>query len=260
MKRAWSLILVYSFVLVLQSACSKSEEVAKTDTTISGTALYRERMALPADASFEATIEDVSRADASAPVLARTRIEPAGQPPFRFSMSYDPAKVQAGHDYAIRARVTRAGELLFTTDHHYGLPPAGEDVELMLVRAGRSTPSKSTAALEDTYWKLVRLGDQPVAVAEQQREPHLVLHSQDKRLAGFGGCNRFTGGYSFSGQQLTFSQLAGTMRACLDGMQHERAFYDMLGKVSAWRIQGETLELLDATGASLAQFESRSMR
>ena len=33
---------------------------------IKGTATYRERMALPPGAMFEATIEDVSRADAAA--------------------------------------------------------------------------------------------------------------------------------------------------------------------------------------------------
>ena len=38
--------------------------------TIEGTATYRERMALPKGAVFEATLEDVSRADAPAVVVA----------------------------------------------------------------------------------------------------------------------------------------------------------------------------------------------
>lgn len=49
--------------------------------TIKGTATYRERMALPPAAVFEATIEDVSRADAPASVVARTRITSPGNPP-----------------------------------------------------------------------------------------------------------------------------------------------------------------------------------
>jgi putative lipoprotein len=233
---------------------------ATASAQVSGTAMYRERMALPPDASFEATLEDVSRADAPAQVLGRTRMEPAGQPPFRFSISYDPVKLQAGHKYAIRARVTQAGQLMFTTAQHYALPPSGQNVELMLVRAQPTTPSTSTATLENTYWNLVRLGGEPVTVSAAQREPHLVLHSEDKRVAGFGGCNRMTGSYSLSGQKLSFSQMAGTMMACPDGMQYERAFYDALGKVAGWRIEGETLELFDAAGTSLAQFESRDMR
>jgi uncharacterized lipoprotein YbaY len=36
--------------------------------SIQGTATYRERMALPPSAAFEATVEDVSRADAPADI------------------------------------------------------------------------------------------------------------------------------------------------------------------------------------------------
>jgi uncharacterized lipoprotein YbaY len=59
-----------------------------TAATVSGVASYRERMALPADATFEATLQDVSRADAPADVIAQTRLDPAGQPPFRFEIKY----------------------------------------------------------------------------------------------------------------------------------------------------------------------------
>jgi putative lipoprotein len=49
---------------------------------IDGTATYRERMALPPDAVFEATLEDVSRAGAAARVIGKARIESPGNPPF----------------------------------------------------------------------------------------------------------------------------------------------------------------------------------
>ena len=229
---------------------------------VDGSASYRERMALPADAVFEATLEDVSRADAPARVIGRARIEPAGQPPFRFSIGYDPAQIQARGSYVVRARVLRAGQLLFTTDRHYPLPQAGHHAELMLVRARQSqspfTPG-ATATLENTYWKLVRVGDEAVTIVGE-REPHLVLHSEGRRVAGSGGCNRLIGGYSLSGEQLSFSQVAGTMMACPDGMQYESSFHDALRKAASWRIEGERLELFDRAGVSVAQFESRYMR
>ena len=43
--------------------------------SIQGTATYRERMALPPSAVFEATLEDVSRVDAPAETIARTRVD-----------------------------------------------------------------------------------------------------------------------------------------------------------------------------------------
>src|SRR6188768_2941949 len=39
--------------------------------TVRGTATYREKIAMPSDAVFEATLEDVSRADAPAEVISR---------------------------------------------------------------------------------------------------------------------------------------------------------------------------------------------
>jgi hypothetical protein len=54
------------------------------------TAAYRERIALPPDAVFEAVLQDVSKADAPATVLGRAAIDPAGAP------SCESAVAQAG--------------------------------------------------------------------------------------------------------------------------------------------------------------------
>jgi heat shock protein HslJ len=84
--------------------------------------------------------------------------------------------------------------------------------------------------------------------------------TREKRVAGSGGCNRMMGSYTLDGGKLTFSQMAGTRMACPDGMDVEQAFHAALGKVATWRIDGETLELFDAGGASVAEFESRYMK
>ena len=68
------------------------------------------------------------------------------------------------------------------------------------------------------------------------------------------------GSYALDGSNLAFSNLAGTKMACPEGMDVERAFHAALAKVATWRIDGETLELFDAGGASVAEFESRYMK
>jgi uncharacterized lipoprotein YbaY len=60
--------------------------------SIQGTATFRERMGLPPSAVFEATLEDVSRADAAAETIKRTRITSPGNPPIKFSIAYDPQR------------------------------------------------------------------------------------------------------------------------------------------------------------------------
>lgn len=108
--------------------------------TIEGTATYRERIALPPDAIFEALLQDVSLADAPSTMIARARLDPAGQPPFRFKISYDDAAIKAGRRYAVRAIVKQRGHLLFTTDQAYPFS-AGQTkpLEILLVstRGGR---------------------------------------------------------------------------------------------------------------------------
>jgi len=106
----------------------------------------------------------------------------------------------------------------------------------------------------------MRLGSYAVTVADNQREPHFILQSDQKRVAGSGGCNRMMGSYTLDGSKLTVSQMAGTMMACAQGMDVERAFHAALPRVASWRIDGEKLELFDAEGASVAEFESRYMK
>ena len=118
-------------------------------------------------------------------------------------------------------------------------------------------PRFSTAQLENTYWKLVRLGDQPVIVSPNRREPHLRLAPEGVRVQGFGGCNRFFGGYELQGQILRFDKMGMTRMSCPDGMDQEQAFMKALESAVQWNILGEHLELYGAGGEILARFESR---
>ncbi len=115
----------------------------------------------------------------------------------------------------------------------------------------------TTSELFDTRWALTRLGDEPVELAENQREPYLVLRSEDHRISGFGGCNRFNGSFEIGGRSITFSQMAMTMMACTPGGDTERAFLAALERATGFRKKAHHLELHDAEGAVVARFEAR---
>jgi copper homeostasis protein (lipoprotein) len=118
----------------------------------------------------------------------------------------------------------------------------------------------ATEPLENTYWKLTRLGDAPVTVASQQREPHFILNAETRRVGGSGGCNRLVGSYEVHGDRLTFGQMAGTMMACPEGNDTEQAFLETLRHVHTWKIVRQHLELFDAAGTLVARFEARHMK
>ena len=123
-------------------------------------------------------------------------------------------------------------------------------------------PLGATAGLLDVAWVLTALNGMPVVATEQprSREASLVLHTENARVAGSTGCNRLSGSYTLKGSELIFGTLAGTMMACVEGMETEKAFLEALARVRSWRITGIHLELMDAAGAVLARFESRPLR
>lgn len=105
--------------------------------TVTGTATYRERMALPPNARFEAVILDAGKADAAAEVLARTVVDNPGQPPIAFAVTYDEARTSPRDGYVLRATITVDGKLWFTTDRTYPVARSGESrVDVLLLRVG----------------------------------------------------------------------------------------------------------------------------
>lgn len=225
---------------------------------IEGTATYRERMLLPPGSRLEVTVEDISLADVPATVLSRTVVQLSGAPPYPFTVQYRASGMAPGHRHGIRARIEHEGRLLFITDTHHALPRPddAEPLQLMLVRA----QPPSTATLENTYWKLLRLGDQAVQVEDNAREPHLILRVDEdggRAVSGFAGCNGLAGSFTLEGEHIAFPQLASTLRACATGMDTEQAFHEALAAARRWAIRGEQLTLSDADGRQVALFESR---
>lgn len=241
----------------------KPDAAGPAPAAVRGNATYRERMALPPGAVFEATLEDVSRAGAKAQVLGRARVEKPGNPPFAFEIAYDPSRIVQSHRYAVRGRILARGRLLFTTDRGYPVLTGGKgtEVELLLRRTGASGPAKTKfSPVENTYWKLVQLHGAAVTAAPNQREAHFILHPDSGRVSGSGGCNRLNGSYEVKGNALKFGQLAGTMMTCPQGMEVEQAFLKALQHARRWKRTGEELYLYDDKGVQLARLESRYMQ
>jgi len=223
--------------------------------TITGSATYRERIALPPDAAFKATMEDISRADAPATVIGRVDFMPASPVPIQFEIPYREADIQPGHRYGVRARLTTKGRLLFaTTQAHPVLMQEADQVVGMLLLQRVADTRKPDRSLTNTYWKLTELRGVPVKTAARQHEPHLILQAEGQRLAGSGGCNRLMGSYQLNGQTLALGKVASTMMACPDGMEEETAFFRILEHVQAWKVQADQLDLLDESGRAIARF------
>ncbi|MGH9203145.1 MAG: YbaY family lipoprotein, partial [Vicinamibacterales bacterium] len=226
---------------------------AATAQSITGTAAYRERMALPPSAVFEAVLEDVSRADAPAETIARTRIDSPGNPPIAFTITYDPARIVANHRYVVRARILVDDEPLFITETAPAVITSGNptSVSIMLRRASANQsaqPAASSAkSLEGTYWRATELAGKPVPKQDAKREAHVVFQPGG-RFSGSDGCNQITGTYQLKGDAVTFGKMIATQMACLNTGGTEQAFRDAIQSAARLAVVGDRLELADAVG------------
>ena len=344
-------------------ACSEQsmndipEPTAENAATITGTVSYRERVALSNLAELEVTLEDVSRQDVAAKVLARQTISNPGQVPIRFELTYQPEDIDERMSYSLRARIHDGGKLAFISDTHTPVLTrgAGREAHMTLVRVHGAPAAQETAAtpepgmelegmfryladaavfrdchtgksfpvamegayieleraylnsginggdevmvqlrgrylerpsmegnhnkvklivdklqnldienscaptthaeLQNTYWKLVELGNESIETPEGMREAHVILASDGSRAHGHAGCNNFFGTFEVQDDQLTFSALGSTMMACPEGMDTEQAFLEALGKTNRHEISGQFLTLF-ADDQPLARLEA----
>lgn len=122
---------------------------------------------------------------------------------------------------------------------------------LLIISAGitfaalSSTPS----SLTQHSWTLTRLvvdgQEQPLSAT---RPATLRFLSQERQIAGSGGCNSFGGSYTLLGNQLRVSELRTTLIACIgdDGAsvtEQESHYLQALPLVTSYRLDGSTLTL-----------------
>lgn len=126
-------------ILAGLAACASTGAPTPGSVTLTGTATYLQRIALPPDSRLVVTISDVSLADAPSTTIAETEMATEGrQVPLPFSLTYDPERIQPRHSYAVSARILDGrGQLAWITDTRNELPPPGQSIELRLVQVRR---------------------------------------------------------------------------------------------------------------------------
>lgn len=129
-------------IVLCTAATSESGAAAAQNTAIlsgilTGTVTYRQRIALPTGSVITVELQDVSRADAAATVLATQTITTSGETvPIAFELVYDPGQIAERFSYAVRAQIHSNGVLRWTSMEQYavlthGTPTTGVEVVVM---------------------------------------------------------------------------------------------------------------------------------
>jgi putative lipoprotein len=116
-----------------------------------------------------------------------------------------------------------------------------------------ATPAGFDAAsLAGTVWNVVDVKGIRLKQADQVK----LQFVSATEVAGFGGCNSFTGRTVVAGSSVKFGPLAATQRACPpQAMAEESMYFGALGRVRAAREDGGSLVLLDDAGDALVHLK-----
>lgn len=115
------------------------------------------------------------------------------------------------------------------------------------------TPTVSTAMnLDDTSWHFVEVAGKAVPP-----KVNATLHLRHGRASGKAGCNTYGASYHIAADgAASFQRAMSTKMACLEpagAMQVERGVFAALQHAARVERSGDTLTLLDASGAPLAK-------
>lgn len=110
------------------------------------------------------------------------------------------------------------------------------------------TGAGNAQGLAGSEWRPLDLEGVPVPADSRA----FVRFEAEGRIAGDGGCNRFTGHYTVEGATLAIGPLAATRRACPPPtMAFEDSFLTLLGRAAGFVRNRADLTLTDTAGLRL---------
>lgn len=119
------------------------------------------------------------------------------------------------------------------------------------------TYSPGLSSLAGTSWQATGINNGAEAVVSQGGTENVTAtFGTDGTITGSGGCNTYNGTFTTSGaDQITITDVASTMKACPEpAMQIEQQYFAALGNAATYQIEGSTLTLRDADGATQVTF------
>ncbi len=118
------------------------------------------------------------------------------------------------------------------------------------------TLSTDQRVLIGVDWRLVSLGPAGSETTVVAGTTVTLKFAEDNRASGSTGCNNYSGSYQVRGDNLSFSRLVSTRRACLDqnANQQEQRFLSTLGAASRFRLAASRLTILSDRGRSALHF------
>lgn len=123
-----------------------------------------------------------------------------------------------------------------------------------VIFAAIGSASAQSGRLAGTTWKLTSI-QSPTSGVKNTSDQSITLNFDSKGTAGGQStCNSYGGNYAVGADgSLAITQIISTLRACVDNalMDLESEYYDALNAVTAYTLNGDTLQISYANGGVL---------
>jgi len=116
--------------------------------------------------------------------------------------------------------------------------------------------ASQAADLETKHWQLIQFLDESGDTNPLLDTSLIDMRLSGGRFSGVAGCNSYFGSYSIQGEKLTFAHPIGsTMKICPEPvMEQEQAYLQLLGQISSYHVDDETLVLLNQVQQPVLKF------
>jgi putative lipoprotein len=252
------LLAIAAFLIIATAAISSAQAETRT---LKGEVTYRERIALPPDATLRVQLVDVGAPGSPALLEAEAAIAAGGQVPLTFTLNFDDRVIQNGHSYALVAEISAGDVVWFRNGEPYAVDPLSPATPIVIVTNFTGTLTErpatpvepeapATPEILDITWQAESIGGKPVV--ENARTTLSI--ASDMRAGGRGGCNSYFTQAELAGESLRFSAVAATRMACAaaEVTAQEESFFAALASTRFWRLRDGKLVLLDAAGRDIA--------
>jgi copper homeostasis protein (lipoprotein) len=118
----------------------------------------------------------------------------------------------------------------------------------------------SHASLSPQYWRIASLEGAAVGIEADQREPHLILRGDTGGYVASAGADRIEGKYRVDGNRIGFLSFTTPVPRGEESQAPLATLLAVLASAHSWKIQGQVLELFNASGKSIAVLEAVYLR
>lgn len=128
---------------------------------------------------------------------------------------------------------------------------AGLALALLSACAPKEQPAPATNPLAGPAWVAEEIAALPVL----SDHPATLEVQPDGSVSGKSGCNGFAGASTVQGDSIAFGALAATKMGCPEPqMEQEGRYFAALAASRRYLLEGDTLRLLDAGGATVVLY------